>query len=62
LSLLTALFLPATLVTGLFGMNTKGIPFADDDQSFYYALGIASFAALITYIALIKILRRRGKD
>jgi Mg2+ and Co2+ transporter CorA len=58
--MLTALFLPATLVTGFFGMNTKGLPFAEDDNGFWYAFGIAGVAAAITYFVLLLILRRRA--
>jgi len=62
LSMLTALFLPATLVSGFFGMNTKGLPFAEDDYGFWYAFGAAGVAALLTYLALVFILRRRGAE
>ena len=31
LSVLTAILMPPTLVTGIFGMNTKGLPFTDLD-------------------------------
>jgi Mg2+ and Co2+ transporter CorA len=62
LSMLTALFLPATLVTGFFGMNTKGLPFAEDEFGFWYAFGIAAIAAALTYFALLLILRRRTSE
>ena len=52
LSLLTALFLPATLVTGLFGMNVKGIPFAEEDASFWTAFLLTGAAASLTYLIL----------
>jgi len=56
LSALTALFLPATLVTGLFGMNTKGLPFDAHDQGFW----LAAFVALAGSGAVYLILRRLG--
>lgn len=62
LSMLTALFLPATLVTGFFGMNTKGLPFGEDEFGFWYAFGIAAIAAALTYFALLFILRRRRAE
>jgi zinc transporter len=62
LSMLTALFLPATLVTGFFGMNTKGLPFAEDDLGFWYAFAAAAIAAVATYVILQLALRRRGAD
>lgn len=62
LSLVTALFLPATLITGLFGMNTKGLPFAEDDLGFWYAGLVAGAAALATYFVLFIAGRRREQD
>ena len=60
--MLTALFLPATLVTGVFGMNTKGLPFGEDEAGFWFAFGIAVMAAGMTYLALRFILRRRAAE
>jgi len=31
------LFLPPTLITGIFGMNTKGLPFTDMETAFLWA-------------------------
>lgn len=56
LSALTALFLPATLVTGLFGMNTHGLPFDDHEHGFW----MASFVALMGSGAVYVVLRRLG--
>ncbi|WP_031336854.1 transporter [Rhodopseudomonas sp. B29] len=50
LSVLTALLLPPTLVTGLFGMNTKGLPFTETETGFLWAAGLmvlSSFAAFL---------------
>jgi zinc transporter len=55
LSILTATFMPATLITGLFGVNTKGLPFGDDEMGFVYVVIISALAALATYL----LLRRR---
>jgi Mg2+ and Co2+ transporter CorA len=33
-SLLTAIFLPITLITGIFGMNVGGLPGVDRDTGF----------------------------
>ena len=59
LSMLTAVFLPATLITGLFGMNTKGLPFAEDDAGFWLAGLIAVAASIGVYLLLLFIVRRR---
>jgi zinc transporter len=47
LSIVTTMLLPPTLVTGIFGMNTKGLPLTDIDGGFLWAaaLMIASSAA-----------------
>ena len=55
LSILTATFMPATLITGLFGVNTKGLPFGDDEMGFVYVVIISVLAALAIYL----LLRRR---
>jgi zinc transporter len=50
LSVLTAILMPPTLVTGVFGMNTKGLPFSDLDTAFLWAsllMVLSSFAAYL---------------
>lgn len=56
LSILTALFLPATLVTGIFGMNTKDLPFTESAGGFWWAL----FLMLSSGVAVVLILRKLG--
>lgn len=51
LSVMTALMLPATLVTGLFGMNTGGLPF-NGPHGTLIAAGLAAGTALATYLFL----------
>ena len=55
LSILSALLLPATLVTGFFGMNTGGLPFADGAGGTLLAALIATAASLGVY-ALLRLL------
>ena len=38
LSVLTAVLMPMTLVTGIFGMNTGGLPFATGDHAFWWVM------------------------
>ncbi|MFN3672962.1 MAG: CorA family divalent cation transporter [Bosea sp. (in: a-proteobacteria)] len=52
LSILTALFLPATFITGLFGINVKGLPWAEADLGALYVAGACVGAALLTLILL----------
>ena len=55
LSILTALFLPATLVTGVFGMNVKGLPFTDVETGFLSAMTFVLGASLAVYLLLRRI-------
>jgi zinc transporter len=50
LSVLTALLMPPTLITGIFGMNTKGLPLTELETGFLWAsllLVLSSFAAYL---------------
>jgi zinc transporter len=51
LSVVTTLLLPPTLVTGIFGMNTKGLPLTDTETGFLWAaalmIGVSGLAYLI---------------
>ncbi|MFC6790975.1 CorA family divalent cation transporter [Methylobacterium komagatae] len=49
LSVLSALFLPPTFLTGLFGMNVKGLPFTDDAHGFLYVGSLSFISAIATY-------------
>jgi zinc transporter len=52
LSVVTALFLPATLVTGVFGMNVKGIPFLESDMGFGWTVLLMVGSVLGIYFVL----------
>lgn len=52
LSIMTALLMPATLVTGFFGMNTGGMPFTHGDTGTALAALTAVLSSVATYIAL----------
>ena len=56
LSILTALFMPATFITGLFGINVKGLPWMEHDLGAFFVALTCVTAALLTLI----LLRRRG--
>jgi len=53
LTLVTAVLLPATFVTGYFGMNTKNLPFADSDHASLYATVLCVAAAVGTLVMLM---------
>ena len=52
LSILTTLLLPPTLVTGVFGMNTKGLPFTDMDEAFLYAMALVVGSSILVYLVM----------
>ena len=62
LSVLTAVFLPPTLVTGLFGMNTKGLPLTDTDGGAYVAMALAAVSAIGAYLLIRTLGIRAPKD
>lgn len=49
LSLVIAIFTPLTLISGILGMNLKGIPFSDNPYSFSIVCGIMLIIALILF-------------
>uniref|UniRef100_Q07I06 Mg2+ transporter protein, CorA family protein n=1 Tax=Rhodopseudomonas palustris (strain BisA53) TaxID=316055 RepID=Q07I06_RHOP5 len=55
LSVLTALLMPPTLITGVFGMNTKALPFADSEVGFWWAAVLIAGASLASYLVLRRI-------
>lgn len=55
LSALTALFLPPTLVAGLFGMNVKGIPWADVADGFWPAVALCALSSVAVSLFLWRV-------
>lgn len=55
LTIVTVLALPINLLSGLFGMNVGGIPFADDGGGFWTVVAtLIAFTAAVGYLALRK--------
>lgn len=52
LSILTAIFLPLTLISGIFGMNVGGLPWVQDGYGFIWVM-VLSAATLIITLALL---------
>ncbi len=51
LTVVTMLFMPATLITGIFGMNFEHMPFLKDHDGFWWALGLmVAIAAIMLLI------------
>ncbi|MDP1583256.1 MAG: transporter [Bradyrhizobium sp.] len=55
LSIMTALLLPPTLVTGVFGMNIKGLPFTDFEAAFLGTALLMALASLVAYFLMKRI-------
>jgi zinc transporter len=51
-SLLTAIFLPITLITGIFGMNVGGLPWVEESSGFLWVFGIMALTAITSVVLL----------
>ncbi len=56
MAVMSALLLPGTLVVGIFGMNTAGLPFTHGDAGFFWAMFVGIAATVLFYW----LLRRAG--
>lgn len=57
LSVLTAVLMPMTIISGLFGMNVEGIPFAQGSAGFW----IVSLIAIVVAVAVLFGVTRMGR-
>ena len=48
LSIVTTIFLPITLISGIFGMNLGGLPAQQDAMGFWYGIGLMVVVALVS--------------
>ena len=55
LSVLAAIFVPLTFVTGLFGMNVGGIPLAESENGLLFMSGILLFLGILLALILKKL-------
>ena len=53
LTLLSGIFLPLTLATGFFGMNTGGLPWADDPLGTWKVVAISVILEIIFFLPFI---------
>lgn len=53
LAAITAVFLPLTFLTGLFGINVGGMPGADDPHAFWWFVGALTVMALLVLLRMI---------
>lgn len=55
LSTMTAVLLPTTVISGLFGMNTGGLPFLESPHGFWIVAFVALFISVMVYLFVRKI-------
>jgi Mg2+ and Co2+ transporter CorA len=62
LTMVTTLLLPATFVTGFFGMNTKNLPFTETSDGTAYAAALCVAASLVVlyFMRRLGLTRPRG--
>ena len=58
LSALTAVFLPPTLVAGLFGMNFNWLPWTDTSSGFFIAASLCAFSSAAVW-QFLRVMRKR---
>lgn len=59
LTMITALFMPLTLITGIFGMNFVQMPLQENPAGFWITLGLMGFSSVAS-VALISWFTRRN--
>lgn len=47
---ITALLLPATLITGIFGMNVKGLPLTDSETGFLSSMLLLVGSSMLAFV------------
>jgi zinc transporter len=52
LAVITALLLPATLITGIFGMNVKGLPLTDSETGFLSSMLLLVGSSMLAFVIL----------
>lgn len=53
LSILTAVLLPMTLITGIFGMNVAGLPGVHEPAAFWHVMLLVVASGVVTLLGLI---------
>ena len=55
LSIVTALALPPTVISGIFGMNLGGMPAMQDPRGFWYGLGFMAVTVIVSLVLLRRV-------
>ena len=53
LTLLSGIFLPLTLLTGFFGMNTGGLPWSDDPNGTWKVVAVSIVLEIVFFMPFI---------
>jgi zinc transporter len=61
LSIVALIFLPLTFITGLLGMNVKGIPYAEEAWAFWGVVGFCAVLAMMVLAWFIRVRWVRGR-
>ncbi len=61
ISIVALIFLPLTFVTGLLGMNVKGIPYAEENWAFWGVVGICALIGAIVLGIFVRAQWVRGR-
>ena len=61
LTLLSGIFLPLTLVTGFFGMNTGGLPFTEDNYGTWKVVAVSIVLEIIFFLPFIYLNSKSSK-
>ena len=61
ISIVALIFLPLTFVTGLLGMNVKGIPYAEEGWAFWGVVGICALIGEVVLGIFIRVQWVRGR-
>ncbi|MBC3874189.1 magnesium transporter CorA family protein [Undibacterium flavidum] len=63
LTVITALFMPLTLITGIFGMNFTKMPWINEETGFKWTIGLMGLSVLLFLVAigLQSFIRNRGQ-
>lgn len=52
LSIVTVIFMPITLITGMFGMNVGGLPWLENHEGFWWVTGFMALTAAVSFALL----------
>lgn len=58
LTMITALFMPLTLITGIFGMNFVQMPLQENPEGFWITLGLMGLSSLVSVVLIFWFTRR----